>query len=233
MKKPNFDLRFHCTVPAGSEYFGILSYYQKMMGRNGGRSKVRALILESASYFWRPLLRMSEDRRGASDLATVCVHKMMRKIEELKNEPEISGEGRVLKEEPSSPQLSFTIVSRITGNYPGAIELARYLRSDEHFSPFEKILWSSDAFHGVTAYRELGIYEEERIREKAEYCIGELERQIGLFERLFADIAPALSSAPTIGSNRNIIAGGNHSSLLENPDDPDWSALVAIGDELL
>jgi hypothetical protein len=231
MKKINFDLRFHCQVSAKSEYFGVLGYYQNIMGRDGGRSKVRDLILESASYFWRPLIRMGSDRREAIDLATVCVHKIQRKIEELeglKSELESSRGERVLKDVPKEDELIFAIVSRITGNHQGAIELARYLRGDEHFSPFEKILWSSDAFHGVTAYRELGIYDDGRVREKAEYCIGELERQIGLFYRLFPDVetVPALPE-------RKLVTGGNRSPRLGNADDAEWSEMAAIGDGLL
>jgi hypothetical protein len=179
---------------------------------------------------------MGSDRREAIDLATVCVHKIRRKIRELeglKEELESRRGERVLKDVPKEKELIFALVSRITGNHPGAIELARYLRNDEHFSPFEKILWSSDAFHGVTAYRELGIYDDGRLREKAEYCIGELERQIGLFCRLFPDVGTGLANAPTANWERSIVTGGNRSPLLGNADDAEWSEMAAIGDGLL
>ena len=189
MMGADFDFRFRCRVAPDSEYFGILSYYKKLKRERGGRAGVRRLILENAFNYWQPFVSLPENRGKAVDSAVICIYRLERKIEELKAELALGGGEKSLNELPRASEIVFNLVSRITKNNPAEIELARYLKEKENFSPFEKILWSSDALSGVTAYRELKIYDGKQIREKTEKCISGLKQHVRFLYRFFPEIS--------------------------------------------
>jgi hypothetical protein len=162
------------------------------------------MILESASIYWKPLLLREKDREGAAESALFCIHRFDKKIEELRGELE-SSDGKPESDAngiPESSEVIFDFASRITKNDPEGMELARYLKKSDHFTPFEKILWPSDSFHGVIAYRELKIFTAEQIAKKAGRSIKELEFQTRLFYRLFPELRDTAPSSPENHPNR-------------------------------
>jgi hypothetical protein len=202
MVENSYEFRFRCQLPATSEYFGILRYYQNILSRRGGRSEVRKMILESASIYWKPLILREKNREEAAESALFCIHRFDKKIEELRNELEDSG-GKSNSDGNSAPEsleVIFDFASRISKNDAGGMELARYLRESDYFTPFEKTLWPSDSFYGVIAYRSLKIFTPEQINKKAERSIRELESQTRLFYRLFPELK---DTAPLPLENRS------------------------------
>lgn len=189
MTEADFDFRFRCRVTSDSEYFGILSYYKELSRLKRGQARVRKLILANAFNYWQPFVCLKKERQKALESAVICMYRIERKIEGLKAELASRSGGESLSERPESSEIVFALVSRITRNNPSEIELARYLREKENFSSFEKILWSSDAFSGVTAYRELKIYDGKQIREKTEKCIDQLEQHLRFLHRFFPEIS--------------------------------------------
>jgi hypothetical protein len=186
MRENDKIVRYKSSVSAkgDSPYWSLLKYYQQLECLES-----RQLILEAAAAFWLPLVAKEGEMKGEAlrCLVTDCLYRLRRQ------EREITCQFRLLEEaatveplfvSPTRETVSFAFVYRVSD--AGKVPLVRYLMdSQRSFTLPQKVLWSSQAFWGAIAEREVGQANAEQLSRIATYCIGCLREHIDYLKNYF------------------------------------------------
>lgn len=177
--------------PVDSPYWSITRFYQ-----DKNLDELKLFILEAARAFWLPLAHVHQGETSQAILRD-AVLKSLSLLRWRVTELTITYELDKSKQEAISSLVkqgrkpAFLEIEQrlfIKANSPVEI-LWKYLLQDEIGLNLEKkILWSSSAYWGVLAYREVLGLSQEDLRVIAANCVTLLQNQIQLLYQYFPNI---------------------------------------------
>ncbi|MGH2414860.1 MAG: hypothetical protein ACRDEA_14445, partial [Microcystaceae cyanobacterium] len=171
-------------------YWSILKYYQQLE-----RPEARRLIVEAASGFWRALAatqgngvrEMGKQRQEVEQ----GIYQLTQQIGFLQNQFKLGEfvlQGQLINylEYEAPEPVTFKFRYQAKRDTEQFLLLQYVMDRETQLSPQQKVLWSSVAYWGALADKELAILPPEQLRESAANCICRLRQQIDYLERYFA-----------------------------------------------
>ncbi|MBR8832102.1 MAG: hypothetical protein N5P05_004441 (plasmid) [Chroococcopsis gigantea SAG 12.99] len=243
-KRPSKLWRFNLNFEEApdSQYFGLISYYKKLLMEKGGRLRMRRMIMETSFKYWMPVMIPLSSRDVAVNAAIICVHQLEKKVDELLGDAKyvrVSGSGSDRDGMRERVSLEYTMQLNREDENEDLLGIFLKERGMINMSAQEKILEASDAFWGVEALKALN-YTEEEIKKKKEYCIARLRKQSQLIGRLFPEIRESdISTVPFMGQEKEERLEERpeviYSSSLEEEvlGDSDIDMIMDIGENML
>jgi hypothetical protein len=196
--KGNFTLIAIEGTPDGA----LVKYYQQL-----GQREARKRLLEAAAAFWSPLAARAAGRNGESlrCLVTDCLYRLRRQERELAAQFLGSKEETTLATQ-KPPSGGKKVIFRLTYQVYEANQanLVRFLMEEGgNFSRLQKVLWSSRAFWGASAEREVGQLDAEQLSRRATHCVRCLRDHIDYLKNYFQyweidDRIAASASGPAV-----------------------------------
>lgn len=180
------DFVCHLAPSPQSPYWSIVKYYQSL-----DKEKSRQMVLQALTTFWLPEPRQSEEensnqepqREGVKD-AIYCLQQQINWLQSQFPLTEANKEEIQFLDYKSRKEthFSFRFQSRASESSESMQQL---LNSHEKVTLEQKILWSSLAYWGAIADRELGLLDEEELNQSAANCIIRLRQHIEYLEDYF------------------------------------------------